>query len=172
LIPLLLLLPLCISATAAGESRCWAGASATGLRLRGGAGGLKKADFEQLERAAEEQTVALENKYPDAAARWRALQEQWNERAEALAINGMLPPDRHNEMVSPDIPIRRDVMDFLMDEPYIRYFLAKQTEVVLRVAGCESNASLHSPVLFVATTARSIRIEIRTKRQANVCRSF
>jgi len=90
-----------------------------GLRLRGGARGLNRGDFEELERAAEEQTQALEAEHPDAAARWRALQAQWNERAEAIGATGMSAAER-GEMFDPDIPIRRDVMQFLLEGPSVR----------------------------------------------------
>ena len=90
-----------------------------GLRLRGGARGLNRGDFEELERAAEQQTEALEAENPDAAARWRALQAQWNERAEALGATGVSAAER-GEIFDPDIPIRRDVMQFLLEGPSVR----------------------------------------------------
>jgi hypothetical protein len=106
-----------IAALARARADLWDGGA---LRLRGGARGLNRGAFEELERAAEEQTKALEAVQPDAAARWRALQEKWNERAKALGVKGM-PADERTEMFDPDIPIRRDVMEFLLDGPYVRY---------------------------------------------------
>ena len=31
----------------------------------------------------------------------------------------MIPPDRHNQIVHPEVPVRRDVMDFLLDKPVV-----------------------------------------------------
>lgn len=146
---------LCALAVAVGDTGVGVGRASGSqpVRLRGGGRGLKQSDFDSLDAAAARETQELEAGDPEAAARWRALQEQWNQKAEALAVNGMLPPDRH-AMVSEDIPIRQDIMDLIHEEPPFSIVRGMLRVSLMMCAPCciflVSRASLHSPVMCAA----------------------
>ena len=151
---------LCALAAAVGDTGFGVGrvplaSGSQSLRLRGGGRGLKQSDFDALDAAAARETQELEAGDPEAAARWRALQEEWNKKAEALAVNGMLPPDRHAMMVSEDIPIRQDIMDLIHEEPPFSIVRGMLRVCLMMSPPCciflVSRASLHSPVICNAT---------------------
>ena len=149
---------LCALAVAVGDTGVGVGrvplaSGSQPVRLRGGGRGLKQSDFDSLDAAAARETQELEAGDPEAAARWRALQEEWNKKAEALAVNGMLPPDRH-AMVSEDIPIRQDIMDLIHEEPPAGIVRGMLRVCLMMSPPCciflVSRASLHSPVMCAA----------------------
>lgn len=150
---------LCALAVAVGDTGVGVGrvplaSGSQPVRLRGGGRGLKQSDFDSLDAAAARETQELEAGDPEAAARWRALQEEWNKKAEALAVNGMLPPDRHAMVVSEDIPIRQDIMDLIHEEPPFSIVRGMLRVSLMMCAPCciflVSRASLHSPVMCAA----------------------